>query len=100
MLFLGCFRLGVLAEDLAPYVVVVGVNPHGPAARAELRRGDVILGVGGHPVADLADFYTRLWAQGPAGAIIPLRLQRDGDVFEMEIRSVDRTSMLRKPKLN
>lgn len=92
--------LGVLAHELGPHVVVVGVNPRGPAARAELRPGDIILGVGGESVGDLADFYTRLWDQGPAGTTIPLRVQRDDDVFEVEIRSVDRSAMLRKPKFN
>ena len=92
--------LGVLAQDLDPHVVVVGVSPRGPAARAELRAGDVILAVAGVPVSDLADFYTRLWAQGPPGAIIPLRIRREQDVFDVEIRSADRDSMLRKPKFN
>ena len=92
--------LGVMAHDFGRRVVVFGVNPRGPAARAELRAGDIIRAVAGVPVADLADFYARLWAQGPAGATIPLRIQRDGDVFEVEIRSADRTAMLRKPRLN
>jgi S1-C subfamily serine protease len=92
--------LGVLAQDLGPHVVVVGVSPRGPAARAELQIGDIILAVGGASVSDLADFYTRLWAQGPAGAIIPLRIQRDRDAFDVEIRSVDRSAMLRKPRFN
>jgi S1-C subfamily serine protease len=92
--------LGVLAQDLGPHVVVIGVNPRGPAARAELRAGDVILGVAGDSIADLADFYTRMWAQGPAGVTIPLRVQREQDVFDVEIRSVDRTAMMKRPKLN
>ncbi|HEX5264818.1 MAG TPA: S1C family serine protease, partial [Phenylobacterium sp.] len=57
--------LGVLAHDLGPHVVIAGTNPHGPAARAELRAGDVVIAVGGVSVSDLADFYTQLWAQGP-----------------------------------
>jgi len=92
--------LGVLAQDIDPHVVVVGVSPHGPAARAELRAGDVILAVAGVEIEDLADFYTRMWAQGPPGAIIPLRVQREEDVFDVEIRSADRGALLRKPKLN
>jgi S1-C subfamily serine protease len=92
--------LGVLAQDLGPHVVIVGLNPRGPAARAELRPGDIVLAVGGVTVSDLADFYTQLWAQGPADAIIPLRIQREEDVFDVEIRSVDRGAMLRKPKFN
>ena len=92
--------LGVLAHDTGSGVVVVGLSPRGPAARAELRAGDVILSVAGAPVADLADFYTRLWAHGPAGAVIPLTLQREGDVFDVEVRSADRTALLKKPRLN
>jgi S1-C subfamily serine protease len=92
--------LGVFAQEFGPLVVIADVNPRGPAARAELRPGDVVLAVDDTPVSDLAAFYTRLWAQGPAGAIIPLRIQRDGDVFDVEIRSVDRAALLRKPRFN
>lgn len=92
--------LGLLAQDIGEQVVVVGLSPRGPAARAELRAGDVILSVANTPVADLADFYTRLWAHGPAGAVIPLTLQREGDVFDVEVRSADRTALLKKPRLN
>ena len=92
--------LGLLAHDLGHQVVVVGVNPRGPAARAELRPGDIILGVDESPVVDLADFYTRMWAQGPAGAVIALRIQREDDVFDVEVRSTDRAALLRKPRFN
>jgi S1-C subfamily serine protease len=92
--------LGVLAQDFRDHVVIVGVNPRGPAARAELRAGDIILAVGGQPVSELADFYTHLWAQGPAGATIALRVQREGDAFDLEVRSADRGALLKKPRLN
>jgi hypothetical protein len=29
-----------------------------------------------------------------------LRVQREQDVFDVEIRSVDRTAMMKRPKLN
>lgn len=92
--------LGVLAQEAGSHVVVVGVSPGGPAARAELRAGDAILAVAGEPVSDLAEFYTRLWAQGAPGAVIPLRILREQDVFEVEIRSVDRNALLKKRKFN
>ncbi|PTS90687.1 MULTISPECIES: S1C family serine protease [unclassified Caulobacter] len=92
--------LGVFAQEIENHVVVVGVSPKGPAARAELKPGDVILAVAGRPVATLAEFYSRLWAQGPAGATIPLRLLREHDSFEVEIRSMDRATLLQKPRLN
>jgi S1-C subfamily serine protease len=92
--------LGVLAQESDGQVVIVGVSPRGPAARAELRPGDLILAVADTPVTDLAEFYTALWAQGAAGAAIPLRLRRDDDEFDVEVRSADRTALLRKPRLN
>ncbi|MGH6908788.1 MAG: S1C family serine protease [Phenylobacterium sp.] len=92
--------LGVLAQDVGDHVVVFGTSPRGPAARAELRAGDIIVAVAERPVSDLADFYTRLWALGPAGADVPLRIQREGDVFDVEIRSADRTALLKKPRFN
>lgn len=92
--------LGVLAQELGANVVVVGVSPKGPASRAELRAGDMILAVDGARVSTLAEFYTRLWAQGPAGTTIPLRIKRDGDTFDVEIKSKDRAALLRKPKYN
>ncbi len=92
--------LGVYAQDGGEKVMVLDVAPGGPAARAEMRRGDVILAVGGQPVKTLSDFYTHLWALGPAGVAAPLRLRREGDTFEVEIRTIDRASRLKKPRYN
>jgi S1-C subfamily serine protease len=92
--------LGVISQEVGSHVVVADVSAGGPAARAELRRGDVVLAVGGERVASLAEFYTRLWALGPAGVVAPLRLRREEDIFEVEIRTADRSSRLRKRRLN
>jgi S1-C subfamily serine protease len=92
--------LGVFAQEVGSHVVVIDVSSRGPASRAELRTGDVILAVAGVAVSSLADFYTRMWACGPAGAHIPLLIQREHDVFDLQVRSADRGSMLRKRRLN
>jgi S1-C subfamily serine protease len=92
--------LGVLSHDTGANVVVMDVSAGGPADRAEVRAGDVILAVAGQPVTSLADFYTRLWNLGPAGVVAPLRLRRERDVFDIEIRTIDRASRLRKRRLN
>jgi S1-C subfamily serine protease len=92
--------LGVFAQETESHVVLVGVSPGSPAARAELRPGDLILAVAGDEVSDLTEFYTALWDQGSAGVTVPLRIQREQDVFEVEIRSVDRNALLKKPRLN
>ena len=48
-------RLGVYLERREGRLVVAGVDPDGPAAEAELRRGDVLLSVDDEPVAESAD---------------------------------------------
>jgi S1-C subfamily serine protease len=92
--------LGVISQDTGSHVVIQDVTPGGPAARAELRRGDIVKRLAGKPVKDLAGFYTRLWALGLPGVIIPLTIQREEDVFDVEVRSGDRLAMQRKRRLN
>jgi S1-C subfamily serine protease len=92
--------LGIFAQEIEGKVVVLGVAKGGPAARAELRRGDVVLAIAGTPVEDLPDLYQRLWALGAPGVEAPLTLWRGGDTFEVEVRTVDRAALLRKPRFN
>jgi S1-C subfamily serine protease len=92
--------LGVFSQDTGSNVVVLDVAAGGPAARAEVRAGDVILAVAGQPVPSLADFYAKLWSLGPAGVIAPLRLKRERDVFDVEVRTVDRASRLKRRQFN
>lgn len=92
--------LGVLSREIGDNVMVLDVTADGPAARAELHAGDIVLAVGGHAVATLAEFYTRLWALGPAGVTAPLKLRREDDVFEVEVRTIDRSTRLKKRRFN
>jgi S1-C subfamily serine protease len=92
--------LGVSSEEISSHVVVTRVTPGGPAARAELRRGDIVHRIAGVRVRDLAGFYKRLWALGAPGVVVPLTIQRERDVFEVEIRSGDRLAMQKRRRLN
>jgi S1-C subfamily serine protease len=92
--------LGVFTAEVEDKVVVAGMSPRGPAARAELKIGDVILAVKDQPVASQRDFYRRIWALGSAGVDVPLTLYREGDTFNVTLASTDRTRLQRKPKLH
>ncbi len=92
--------LGVLAEEISGRVVIVGASKNGPAERADLGQGDIVIAVGQEEVNTLADFYRAVWALGPAGVSVPLTLAREGDVFEVEVRSKDRKAFLKKPKMH
>ena len=59
--------LGLFATDTADGVVVTGVAPGGPAARAGLTEGDAVTALNGQEIEDLGDLWRKLWAQGPAG---------------------------------
>jgi S1-C subfamily serine protease len=92
--------LGVLSREISSHVVIVDVSHGGPASRAELRSGDVIHRIAGHRVSELGDFYKQLWALGPPGVTAPLTIQRENDVFDVEIRTTDRSTLQKKRRLN
>jgi S1-C subfamily serine protease len=60
----------------------------------------VLAAVDGRQVADLGDAWRKLWASGPAGKRIALTLNREGDVFDVELRSIDRGLLMKRPTLN
>ena len=79
---------------------MVGIAPKGPAARAEIKTGDVVIAVKGERVSTLGDFYRNVWAQGRAGVEIPLTLYREGVTFDVRVNSSDRTKFLKAPRLH
>ena len=92
--------LGVFTTEIEDKVVVAGMSPKGPAARAELKVGDVIVAVKGEKIATQREFYRKFWALGPAGVDVPLTLHREGDTFDVVLTSTDRTRLQKKPRLH
>ncbi len=92
--------LGLFGADADGQVVVAGLAEHGPAAEAGVEQGDLVLAVGGARVSTLADFLRAVWAQGPAGSPIALTLARETELIRLEIPSVDRYDLLKKPRLH
>jgi S1-C subfamily serine protease len=90
--------LGVYAVELAGKVYVTGVVEGGPAQSADIREGDVIREVAHHEVGTLPDFYRRVWAVGPAGTGVPLTTMRGATQLHLNVRSVDRGELLKRPQ--
>ena len=86
--------LGLYSTEIEDKVVVVGVAPKGPASRAEIKTGDVVVAVKGERVSTLGGFYRKVWAQGQAGVEVPLTLYRDGVTFDVRVNSSDRAKFL------
>ena len=91
--------LGVYSGESQGRIIVADVAEDGPAAAAGLRRGDIISAVRDSSVEDLADFYRKVWACGPAGVEIPMEIIRDGRSAWARVKTVDRASLLKKPRL-
>ena len=56
-------------------------------------------GVGGSEIENLGDFYHKVWSHGPAGVEIPLEIVRDGRAIGLRVRSADRSTFLKRPRL-
>jgi S1-C subfamily serine protease len=87
--------LGLNTDELRGRLFVSRVTPGGPAEKAGLRRGDVIVGVNGEPPKNLADFYHKVWAQGAAGINIPLDVLQDSQVRRVNVTSANRLDHLK-----
>jgi S1-C subfamily serine protease len=91
--------LGMYTADRDDRLVVNGLASGGPAERAGVHPGDLVVAVGAERVASLADLFREIWRQGPAGTEIPLTLARGGAPVYVRVVSGDRNDYLRKPSL-
>ncbi|MBS0337990.1 MAG: serine protease [Proteobacteria bacterium] len=92
--------LGMATEEFRGRLFVSRLSPDGPAERAGVHRGDILIGVGGEEVASLADFYRKIWARGTAGIEVPLRVLQGTQIRDLNVRSIDRVDYFRaKPTL-
>jgi S1-C subfamily serine protease len=90
--------LGLYATEVEGKIVVVGLASRGPAQKADIRTGDIILAVAGREVSELATMFRKVWSLGNAGVDVPLLVYRDGRTFEMTIPSGDRNRFLKGPE--
>ena len=86
--------LNSLEED--GRVKIVQVNDESPAAAAGLVAGDIILSLDGQPVESLRQFYQALWARGPAGVQVSLRVLHGPNVRDVTVTSIDRSDFMKK----
>ena len=82
--------LGLATEELQGHLLVTRVSPDGPADKAGIRTGDIVVGVGKDPVKSHEDLYLKVWGLGAAGVDVPLKVLQGVDMREMKVRSIDR----------
>ncbi len=88
---------GAAWTDFGGNVVLVDVVPGGAAERAGLRVGDVLLSIGGEPVASSISAESRLWSVPVGGAV--WEVLRDGDPRQVRLTPDDRP-LTRPPLAN
>jgi len=82
--------LGINAEEAHGRVFSTRSSSGGPAERAGLRPGDLILKVNGKAVEGLSDFYRKVWALGSAGVKVHLTILRGVEIRDITLTSGDR----------
>jgi S1-C subfamily serine protease len=92
--------LGMYTTEAGERLVVAGLAPGGPAERAGAKVGDAVLEANGKKPKSLADLWRKIWDAGPSGAVVPLKIARNGKITELRIVSADRTDFLKKPHLH
>lgn len=88
--------LGMSTEEVQGRLFVTRVSPKGPADQAGIKRGDIVLGVGADSVGSLEEFYRKVWASGPAGTDVPLKVLQGPQLKEIRVQSIDRVDYFRE----
>ena len=70
-------------------VAISGVVPGGPAERAGIERGDLVLSVDGHPVSSLRELYRAIWKKR-AHDSVGFQILRDSAIRVVEVMAEDR----------
>ena len=92
--------LGMRTQEADDKLVVARVAANGPAERAGVKMGDVVLGVGADRSRSLGELLRSVRRLGPAGVDVPLMLARGGEVLRIVVKSADRDDFLKKPNLH
>ena len=92
--------LGMTTAEADDRLVVAGLAKRGPAMRAGVDLGDIIIAVAGEPVSSLPTMFRKIWALGSAGVPVPLTLERDGRTLSITVASGARADYLKKPNVN
>ena len=89
--------LGIYTVETMGHLLITSVSDRGPAAKAGVESGDVVLAVNGEDVSGLASLYRKLWGSGEAGVPIDLTLLRERRVIEISVVTIDRARVMRSP---
>lgn len=88
--------IGLSSTEEDGRLKVIRVNSDGPAEKAGIEPGDIILQLSGKKIENLPDFYRRLWSAGAPGVEVTLKVLKGSDVVDVKVRSIDRSENIQK----
>ena len=92
--------LGILTAEVNQHLMIGGLANGGPAQKAGIEAGDLILEIAGRPVNELVEMYRYIWASGDAGVDVPMEILRDGETMQVHVRSASRSDYFVSPKVH
>jgi S1-C subfamily serine protease len=93
--------LGVEPQDITPELaqafklddthgfIITSMGPSGPAAKAGLQPGDVVVSIDGEPVENSRDALNRIAGKAP-GTVVTLKVIRHGKSFSVKVTVAER----------
>lgn len=87
--------LGVFTRVISGRLYIIRVAAGGPAAKANVQRGDRVVSVNGIAVTGQANFYRKVWAAGKPGTTVHLQVVRGPETLDIPVRSGSRYTWLR-----
>ena len=87
--------LGMNTVEFGPGLLVQRVAPDGPADRAGIEPGNVVLALEGEPFDGQASFYRRLWSLGGPGLEVELQVLDGRKVRDLRLQAADRYDFLK-----
>ncbi len=87
--------LGINAAESYGRIFITKVTAGGPAEKAGLKRGDIILTVAGKEVTGLSDFYRKIWSVGKAGVEVPFGILQGIGIRDIKVKSLARNRDLK-----
>jgi S1-C subfamily serine protease len=92
--------LGLYVTEAGEHLVVAGLAPGGPAEKAGVHVGDVILDIADDKPSSLANLWRTVWDLGSDGSSLTLKLLRKKTIVLSQVQPANRNDFLKKPHLH